>query len=285
MSQSFTKKSLEVEIILAAGDFGGGNTKTIRGLPCEIKIEKPGLPEKNKVKISIYGLPYDDLANLTTLSFRSLEAQRNLISVRAGDEDGTLSVVFQGEISSAYADFNSAPNVSLEVEGITGYYPQRQVASPTSVNGEAMASALIAGWAGEIGYSFTNNGVSGSVRNAVFNGSPLDKIQAVASHVGAELIIDDNNIVLLPAGGTKSGTVPLISAETGMLGYPTFNDDGILAKCIYRPDIELGGLVKIESIVPKATGTWKVTKLSHSLSAYVPGGGPWETSIEGLFIG
>lgn len=285
MTESFTSKSIQVEIILAEGDFGGGNTKIIKGLPVEATINKPGPPEKNTANISVYGLAYEDLAQMTTLSFMALESQKNLISISAGEDDGPLSPVFAGEISSAFANFNRAPSISLDIEAISGYYPQRISAAPTSINGEAQVDALISSWATEIGYTYQNYGVTGSVRNAVFTGSPMDKIQAAARHVGAELLIDDNQIVAMPSGGTRPGSIPLLSQSSGMEGYPMFNENGIVAKTLYRPDIQIGGLVKIESIVPKATGTWKVVRLKHDLSAYVPSGGPWQTTIEGQYVG
>ena len=98
-------------------------------------------------------------------------------------------------------------------------------------------------------------------------------------------MIDDNQIILIPAGGSRKGAVPLLSDKTGMSGYPTFNQDGISCKCMYRPDLEIGGLFKVESIVPRATGTWKITKLSHALAAFQPTGGPWESAIEGQYVG
>jgi hypothetical protein len=224
------------------------------------------------------------MENLTTLAFKPLEAQKNLISISAGEAGSPLTQVFAGEISSAFADFNQAPDVAMQIEAAAGFYPQRLSASPLSVNGEAKAAELIEQQARAAGYAFTNEGVSASVKNAVFNGSPLEKAAAIAKQTGAEMLIDDGRIIIMPPGGVRSGAVPLLAAHSGMIGYPTFSSEGIACKCLYRPDLELGGLFKIESIVPKATGTWKVTKLSHSLAAYQPTEGPWETSIEGQYV-
>ena len=178
MSLSFTKKVLEIELILSSGDFGGGNTKTIRGLACEANIEKPGGAEKNSAKVKIWGLPYADLETLTMLSFRPMESQKNLISIRAGDEGQTLSQAFAGEITSGFADFNSAPDVVMQLEADSGFYPARIAAPPLSVNGQAPAADLVAQQAQAAGYSFRNEGVTASVNNAVFNGSPIEKARA-----------------------------------------------------------------------------------------------------------
>lgn len=283
MPDSFSKKSIEIQIILNAGDFGGGNAKTIRGLVCQADIEKPGGAEKNSARVKIWGLPYADMEKLTMLAFKPLEAQKNLISICAGAAGGPLDRVFAGEISAAFADFNQVPDVVMQIEAASGFYPQRLAAPPLSVNGEAKAAELIEQQARTAGYAFKNEGVTASVKNAVFNGSPLQKAASIAKQTGVEMLIDDGQIIIMPPGGVRAGAVPLLSAKSGMIGYPTFNNEGISCKCLYRPDLALGALFKVESIVPRASGTWKVTKLSHSLAAYQSSQGPWETSVEGQY--
>lgn len=285
MPGSFTIKRIEVEITLAKGSFsGGGNTFNSGGLPAEVTVTKPGLPEKNKADIKVYGLKYERLDQLTTLAFRPMESAKNLIKVMAGPV-GDLSDVFQGEIVTSWADYTGFPNVPLTIQAESGFYPQRMAKPPLSTNGEAKAADLISQQAGEMGYTFQNKGVTSSVRNAVFNGSPMEKAMAIARQVGADLIVDDNQVILLPQDGHRDGGVPLLSDKAGLLGYPTFNQDGITCKCHFRTDIDFGALFKLESIVPKASGTWKVTKLTHKLAAGLDGSSPWETDLEGQYAG
>jgi hypothetical protein len=47
--------------------------------------------------------------------------------------------------------------------------------------------------------------------------------------------------------------------------------------------LKLGGQIRIESIVPKATGYWKITKLTHSLSAYSQNM-DWTSNIDGIWL-
>ncbi|MDR2947130.1 MAG: hypothetical protein LBV79_10340 [Candidatus Adiutrix sp.] len=284
MPKSFAVKTIEISVTLSQGSFGeGGNTKIIEGLACEVSVDKPGLPEKNSANIKIWGMKYDDMAQLTMLSFRPLESQNNLIQVKAGDLDGALALVFQGEITRASADFNAAPDVAMEFEADSGSYPN-QIASPVmTVNGEAQAVNLFSQFAAEAGYEFKDEGVTASVQNAWFPGSPIEKCQKLARDIGCELVIDDGVIIVMPAGQAREGNAVLLNKDNGLIGYPTFNQDGIVCRCIFNPDLQYGGLMKMESIVPRATGVWKITKLSHSLSAYVPGGGNWETNIEAAY--
>ena len=284
MPKSFSIKTIQIAVTLGKGNFSeGGNTKIIEGLACDVSVQKPGLPEKNSAAVKIWGLKYEDMAQLTMLAFKPLESQHNLISIKAGEKGGLLALVFQGEITSAFADFNAAPDVCMQFEADSGSYPQ-QIASPVvTVKGEAKADQLFSQFAQSAGYTFKNEGVTSSVQNAWFPGSPIDKMTKLARDVGCELIIDDGAIVVLPAGKAREGNAVLLTKNTGLIGYPTFNQDGISCKCIFNPDLIYGGLIKVESIVPRATGLWRITKLTHDLSAYNPGGGNWESQIEAAY--
>ena len=285
MPQSFSLKTIRTTITLGQGTFSsGGNTKIIEGLATEVEVSKPGLPEKNSASVSIANLKLEDMEQMTFLAFQPLQSLKNLITIEAGEQGRELDVVFKGEITSAFADFSGAPDIKFKIEALSGGYAAQIGAKPMSVNGEALAADLIKQFATEIGYSFRNEGVTASVRNATFNGSPIEKAKAVADEVGAELLIDDDTMVLMEYDKPRGDNVPL-SVETGLIGYPSFTSDGIACSCFYDPNLKQGGAIELQSIVPRASGRWKITKLTHKLSAYMTGGGSWNTAIEAAYIG
>jgi len=269
---SFGIKSIQIEVALAQGEFdGGGNTKIIEGLACAVDVTKPG-GENNSARIKIYGLKYDTMYHLTMLGFKPLESRCNVISIKAGDMDGPLALVFQGEIISAFADFNNAPNIYMQFEADTGGYYQQMASPIVTVKGEVKVDQLFERFANEMGYSYENKGVTSSVANVCLPGSPIDKIRKLAHDVGCDLIIDDNHVIILPVEEPRERDPVLLNKDTGLIGYPTFNDKGIICKCLYNPNLKYGGLIKVESIVPGAySGVWRITKLVHSLTSYIPG--------------
>jgi hypothetical protein len=286
MDSSFTIKTLRIAVVLGEGTFSGhGNTKIIEGLGTDVSISKPGPPEKNKATVKIAGLKIEDMAEMTTLAFKPLKTLKNLVTIQAGDFGASdLPVAFTGEIVSAYADFNQAPDALFAIEAQTGSYPALVPSPQETVRGQADAASLIAKYAKEIGYAFKNEGVSASVKNAVLNGSPIEKIRAVANQIGCELLIDDSMVVIMPSGGARSGNAVYLSKESGMLGYPTFTSDGLQIKALYNPEFKIGGLVEVKSIVPRSSGVWKVTKLDHSLVAHKPGGGAWSSTLSTVHV-
>ena len=282
---SFTLKQIEIRIVLAAGSFGGkGTEKVINGLPVSVSVSKTGGDEKPSCNVSIGGMSYDDMEQLTTLAFRPLQTRKNLITVLAGDIENGLSQIFSGEITTAAADFGNAPDVLFHIEAMSGYYPSLVAAGPQAVTGNAPVADIISQQAKAMGYEFRNEGVSVQLSNCILNGSPMQKARAAARQAGATLLIDDNTLVLLPPGKERKGTTILLSEQSGMMGYPSFTSDGISVDCIFNPAFQLGGLVEVQTIVPKASGLWRIVKLEHKLSANDPNGTDWTTSIEAVYV-
>lgn len=285
---TFTKKQIEVHLTLGVGAFSaGGNTKIVNGLATKCSISKPGLPDKNGATVEIYGMLPEDMAQLTTLNFRPLEVQKNLIQILTGEGDGPLSVAFSGEITSAFADYNGAPDLVFKVDALAGYYPSITPAPPLSIRGSASVEGIVSTIAKEIGYQFENFGVTASLLNPVLNGSPIEKVRAVCRNAGVQLFIDDNRLRIAPADGFVGSGEPVAMSETsGLIGYPTFGSDGIKLKGYYQPTLELGGRLRVESIVPGASGDWIITKLSHQLEANIPGAdNAWVSEIEASYGG
>lgn len=282
---SFTKKQIEVRITLAAGSFGGkGTEKVINGLPVSVEVSKTGGDEKPSCKISIGGMAYSDMEQLTTLAFRPLQTKKNLVAIFAGDEENGLSQVFAGEITQASADFNAAPDVTFDIEAMSGYYPSLKPAGPQTISGEVGVADFISQQAQIMGYDFRNEGVTTKLKDTILNGTPMQKARAAARQAGANLLIDDNTLLLLPPGKERKGTTVLLSDKSGLMGYPSFSSEGITLDAIYNPAFQLNGLIEVKSIVPKASGTWRITKLEHKLSANNPGEDDWTSSIEAVYV-
>lgn len=282
---SFSIKTVRVTVHMAEAVFGNGNNAvTIEGLPTKVSIDKPGGEDENKMTCSISGLKLEEMEQLTVLGFKPNKTFKNVITIEAGTKGETLSTVFQGEVSKAVPIFSDDGIATLEIEATTGNYPNKIVSPQTSVQGDASVEELMQQFASAAGYAFQNEGVTAKVKNSLFKGSPIVKAKALARQARIELLIDDQKFVIMPLGGNRSGTIPKFSKESGLLGYPSFTDEGIDARVLFDTRLNIGGLVEIESIVPKASGIWKITKLTHELQAYQSTNSSWESSFSTTWV-
>lgn len=282
---SFTNKTIQVVMAMAEGVFqNGANQITVEGLPTTVDIQKQGGDERPSCTVTIGNLNIDVVKQLTTLSFRPLQRFKNQITVNAGEVGKQLQTIFIGDFENAYGEFQNAPTMNLMVKAIAAQHGALMATPATSVDGTEQVAKLMEQWAIEAGCTLENKGVNASVKNVVYRGSPVDKAKTLARDVGIDLIIDDGKFIITPNGRAVDGNAVLIDPKHGLLGYPAFSNDGIEFNMIFDPNVKIGGLVKIESIVPRASGIWKVTKITTKLEAYVPNGGSWNSSVSATWV-
>lgn len=281
---SYTEKTIRITAYLREGDFGdGNNTVVYEGLPTEVSISKDGGKDGCKATIVIYGMKLDTARQMTMLSFRKLQTYNNVVKVEAGVRYQKLDTVFQGEIVTAVPSIDQE-NLVFTMECRCGYYPNLLPTPPVSVQGETTVDKLMQQFAKEAGYDYENRGITASVSNSVFYGSPVQKAQQLATQMGIDLLIIDRKFIIQEYETQPKGTIPLISKESGLIGYPSFTNDGIECDTLFNPDLELGGYFELKSILPHASGIWKISKMDTKLSAYVPSGTEWQTSLTGVWV-
>lgn len=290
MKGSFTKKRLEARITLAEGGFDPGtgqsaNTKVVR-LGMDADISKPGGKEKPKCTLKIFNLPLDDMQVLTTLAFEPLAVKKNRLILMAGDDE-SLTQVFVGDITSAVPRFAADASSTFEISAITGYVASVTPAKPLTAAGARDVATLLEGLARQMGFAFINRGVSVTVRNVALMGGPMEQARQLADEARIDLIIDDGEMIAAPRGVLRQddaeGSTPVLRDKTGLIGFPGFDAKGVVGRCLYEPRLLPGGPVRIESMVPKASGLWRVTSVSHKLQANYGGATAWESSFNATY--
>ena len=254
---SFVKHKLQVRLTLDQGSFGGGgNSKIIENLAMRVEVEKLGPPDFGKASVTIFGMSLEEMEQLTTLAMEPFKVKRNYINIYAGDDVTGLSEIFAGSVIDAQGDLSGAPEAQFKINAEVGFWGR---------------------------VSFTNEGVSAQIKDCVFDGTPINQARQAAAMVGADLLIDDSEMILLPRNGNRKGDSVLLSPSSGVMGYPTISGNGIEVKTVFNPALRFAGLFVLETVVPKAAGTWRVTKLTHKLSANDPSDGSWETQVTGYY--
>ncbi len=280
---SFTRRIISLRFQLGTGAFGedGSNVVDLTGLRCAADISKPGNGTLSSANLRVWGMSLDTMAKLTVLNQLLYSSGReNTLTISAGDETNGLSVCFVGTINEAWADFQSAPDVLFQVTATNGILAALKPVPATSFNGAVDVATVLAGIATQMGLQLENNGVSVVLRNTYLPGTALDQLRTVMRQADIEYVIDDTTLAIWPKGGNRGGQIPLLSPETGMVGYPTFTQNSLYVRTLFNPGIAFGQLLEIKSVVPQATGSnWKAVNLTHNLTTETADG-PWFTTVE-----
>jgi hypothetical protein len=298
VTTSYARRRLEVVFTLGAvtdlrtgqtrqPTFGstGKNTVTLTGYRIAANIAKVGGMSQGVAQLRIFGMPLPLMNELTLLGALPLATKNNTVSVFAGDDQVGMGLVFTGNITQAWANMKAAPQAVMEVMAQTGVYHALAPVPPTSFRGSADVATVLSGLAELMGVTFENNGVTAQISNPYFPGTAREQAMRCVQHAGIEWNGVDNGVLAIwPRGGHRGGVVPLISPETGMIGYPGYTQFGVSVQTLLNPSLTFGALFKVQSSSIPANGTWEIYKLAYNLESETPGG-PWFTQIEGTLPG
>ena len=270
---AFEKKRLRVQFSLAQGVFsGGGNAATIENLRMTFVGYYPGGADQGTAEVSIWGLPLSMMNQLSTVGTQINQISKNQISVFAGEDGGAMSLVYSGSITSAFVDANAQPDVAFRIIAAPGTYQAVKPAKPISIKGSADVAGMMQGLASDMGMTFENAGVNVKLSNPYYGGTPWTQALAIAKAANIDVTFDRGTMAIVAPNKAREGDMPLFSKDTGMVGYPAFNQASVLINSIYNPTVKHYGLIEVKSDLTPANGKWKVNNLTLDLASQMPKG-------------
>lgn len=292
---TFVRRRIDLTFRLGQGAFGeeGFDTIEFKGLRAQVEIHVAGGVSMATCDLRVYGMGIDAMNKLTVLRSSRTASRRNGLVVSVGDDATGVAAAFTGDIVEAWVDMHGAPEVVFVVSAMSGFGAAMKSVPPTTHRGSVDAATVVAGIAAQMspvgavadsegnivkGLNFQNDGVSVQISNPYLPGTALDQLQSIARAGDFKYLIDNDTLIIWPKNGVRKGLIPLISAATGMVGYPSYTQDGIELTTLYNPSIYFGGIVEVDTELEPAKGRWQVFNVIHELDAEVPGG-RWFTYI------
>lgn len=267
--ESLKVRQLQVEITLSSGDFNGnGNTKIIDSLTVDALVKKTlNNNFTSNANITIFGMSNTDIAILTTTGYQPLIYEANRIKLYAQYEGEARALCFSGYIIKSYADYSN-PSRPMYFECQASYQDAISTASHVNIEGAKNVTEIFGEIANNLGYGFTNNGVTGTINNCVLSGSPVDQLKQLAKKTQTNCIIDLNNVKIAPQGQSLNDLVLDVNSESGLIGYPTPDNWGVQFKMRYTPQLQIGQYIQLKTAVsiPKSNGQWFVYDMESSLN-------------------
>ena len=252
------------------------------------EIEKTELSTPNKAKISLY--------NLAPATETRIANQYDNVILCAGYA-GRDTLLFSGSIV-ALSRKNTPPDIVTEIEGCDGNFDYHTaVVNATLAAGTDHTSVVAACLA-----SFTTTaagpvlvaGTPPRARGRVLSGATRDILTAMARDLNAHWSIQNGQLVVCDIAMTvPSHVIPLVSAETGMIGQPEVTEQGASVHVQLLP-VEIGTLFQLQTrtatISQKAgtallrqnpSGVYKIAKVKHTGDTR---GDKWTTELTGVRI-
>jgi hypothetical protein len=282
---SFQQRLLQFAVTLAPNQTtnqpvnfaGGSNTATFEGFRASVRISSAGARAGVGADFRIYGLNDSTMQQLSVLGIVFNQVQKNSITISAGNPNSGFTPVFGGTIWSAMPDYNQSPEVPFVCSARSGYINQVVPIPASSFPQSTDVATIMAGFAAQFPLAFENNGVTVQLPPSYFPGTLMQQIArcAKAAHINWQ-IIDNTKLAIWPIGGSRTSitSVPLVSSNTGMIGYPSLSPNGyMIVRKVFDPQISFGAQIQVQSSrVPQANRMWTVQKLDLELDSLIPKG-------------
>lgn len=275
------QKELKFVITLGTGKFGSSNNNqiTLEGLRASAFVDKAGGMMMGTLRARVYGVLQQDMNSITTLQWKTGLLIQNTVQVYAID-GGTETLVFAGNIINAWGNYDAMPDVFLEIQAQSAYFAGLQSAAPISIKGGIDVAVVMARIAAGMGLSFENNNVSVILTDVYVANTLKEQALELSRMCNFSLYIDDTVLAITNRYAPRAGLIPVISAQTGLRGYPTFDGVGVNFQTYYNSAVAFGGSIKLVTDILQAAGTWIVTSVGHNLESQKPGGA-WFSRIRG----
>ncbi|MDI5810760.1 hypothetical protein MJM95_24740, partial [Salmonella enterica subsp. enterica serovar Anatum] len=251
-----------------------GNILTVSGAKCFATVTVYGGTAGTQITLYIWGLSPAHMADLSYRGvWRPAQSTANKMRVRAGGR-----LIFEGDITDAYADYNQAPDIPLILTGQVSFNLRNQTAADFSAKGDVPVADIIRALASSAGLKFENQGVSRSLSNPHFSGNLVQQMLDAASAADINIDLGDaEKVTIWPKDKALDIPAVHISPDHGLIGYPVYTMTGLSATTTFCPDLFIGRRVHLESSLPNVTGDYQLTGVIHTITSRTVGG-PWSSN-------
>lgn len=237
---------------------GKSETLVVNNLRISFEINKTINEKPNPATIRVWNLNRSHLNQI-------LSGEFDRVALSVGYQ--TLSQIYSGDITKARVQRHDLDFV-LTLECADGFKAYTQARITSTLKSGSDDTQILA----ELQKTLPNVNV-GTVevtnkrklpRGKVMNGDTRTLLNRLAKNNKADWSIQDGELVFLPQNKVLKTEAFLISQETGMINAPEHTDDGLELQCLLNPQLAVGGLVEVKSILEHFNGQYKVVKLLHS---------------------
>jgi hypothetical protein len=271
----FSQKLITASFNIGGGSQGSGNqgSITLSGLrmTCDYHVAGgDGQPFLDS--LVIYGMTLDQMNQLSVTGMTYNKVSQNTVTIQAGSQQEGMSTVFTGDIIFAWPDGSDQPNVRFNVVAKPGAVASRKPLAPTTRKGAVDGSTLVQQLAQQMGFRFENNGVNTQIRNPYLHGTGMSQVRQIIDAMSCQWVLDRGTLAIWPTGKARSGSAVLISPQTGMVGYPQFDQARIRVTSYYNPAITPMSQIQVQSSFTAACGVWNIGQIDYELDCLVPHG-------------
>lgn len=269
------------EIVLDTIQLTIAGNEPSSALDVAFSIERSLKPDPNTAEIQVWNLNEDHRSQLE-------DAERIPCTVSAGYLD-SIALIFSGTLRTAFT-VREGPDLVTTLASGDGEKEYQRSRVNLSVAPKTPNPSLMQQITKAIGIGEGNLGTATPQllaapamlpQGGVLSGSASQIMTRTAQSLGFEWSIQDGALQLLKVATPLAATAVLLTPETGLVGSPSVDNEGILsAQCLMIPDVFPGRLLVLES--ERLSGSYRIEKCKYSGNTAGP---DWYVDIEAKKLG
>lgn len=233
-------------------------------------------------KVDIFGVPLITMNQIARLWLETLTPQNtDKMSIDVWDGKGWVSF-FQGVISWSAVDASAMPQVKLTIEANAAMALMNLTASPYANAGPVRLQDAIAAVAqiGAFSVDYSTTAPTYQLTNVRVSGSPMEQIaELMRAFPDLTWFVNLQRLIVRKVNAPYSADQVIVSAETGLQGFPVYSTSGLQFQTVFNPLLRPGAALDVRSAgIDFVNRTqWVAAVLAHNLDANLPGG-QWTTA-------
>lgn len=253
------------------------NTIEIKDLAMTFRVHKTLKPEPNTAELTVFNLNPDHRSALEQLKTAT-------VLIEAGYVGGT-STLFLGDLRTAISTTENTDVVTKLSSGDGEKAVKKARVKASLKKGSATPQKVLELIAKGLGVGAGNLGTAlsqlGGVANcfsegAVISGSAYREMNSVCKTLGLTWSIQNGSLQILALRKALDGQAVLLSKDTGMIGSPTVDNDGVLtATMLLAPDVFPGRKLVLDSV--RLKGQYRIETCDYSGDTH---GQDWYCKLE-----
>lgn len=190
--------------------------------------------------------------NLNDETVNRIQGEFTRVVLQAGYE-GNFGLIFDGTIKQARPGRESQTDTYIAITAADGDHAYNFATLSLSLAAGATPTDAVQAMLQAMASSGISQGYmpelsqNGSVRGRVFYGMCRDEMREFAKNNNCTWSIQDGKLTLIPLTAYIPGEVPIISADTGLIGIPEQTQNGIRMRVLLNPSLKIGQKIKLDN--------------------------------------
>lgn len=207
-------------------------------------VKRSDVMTPNMADIRVYNLDLE-----TAIKIRD---EYKKVVLQAGYQNN-FGVIFQGNIKQVIIGRESATDTFIDIVAGDGDRAYNYAIVNKTIAAGATANQQVQAAADAMGPMGVTKGHIGELppnqlpRGKVMYGPAKQYLRNVAGSTDTSWSIQDEKITIIPKKSYLPGDAVVLTSKTGMIGTPQQTNEGVNAKCLLNPNINIGVRVQIDN--------------------------------------